>query len=127
MPPQAHWDAPPPDGDYSHYVERLNEQQAEGAPQPAPAVTLEQAAQARRVVRFATYFIAAILLVPVFVSLWQAWHFLHEFGPLPALLTVITGAGIPLAILAFFARILRRHVTGAIQTLERNIPHAPEP
>ena len=127
MPPRATWDAAPQDGDYSHYVERLNEQQAEGTPQPAPAVTLEQAAQARRVVRFATFFIAAILLAPVFVSLWQAWQFLHEFGPLPALLTVITGAGIPLVILFFFTRILRQRVTDVVQKLERNLPHAPEP
>ena len=120
------WDTPPADGDYSHYVERLNEQAAEGTPQPAPAVTLQQAAQARRVVRFATFAIAAFLLVPVFVSLWQAWQFLHQFGPLPALLTVITGAGVPLIMLVFVMRILRHRVTDVVQKLERNIPHAPE-
>ena len=120
------WDTPPADGDYSHYVERLNEQAAEGTPQPAPAVTLQQAAQARRVVRFATFAIAAFLLVPVFVSLWQAWQFLHQFGPLPALLTLITGAGIPLIMLVFVMRILRHRVTDVVQKLERNIPHAPE-
>ena len=121
------WDAAPPaDGDYSHYVERLNERQAEGTPQPAPAVTLEQVQQARNVVRFIYVFVGAILLAPVFISLWQAWHFLHEFGPLPALLTVITGAVIPLAIFIFFARILRQRVPDALQKLERSFPHAPE-
>ena len=120
------WDAPPADGDYSHYVERLNAQQAAGTPQPAPAVTLWQATQARRVVRFAIFFIAAILLAPVAISLWQAWHFLHAFGALPALLTLITGAGIPLVILAFFVRILRQRFTDVVQMLERNAPNAPE-
>ena len=120
------WDTPPADGDYSHYVERLNAQAAEGTPQPAPAITLQQAAQARRVVRFATFAIAAFLLVPVFVSLWQAWQFLHQFGPLPALLTVITGAGVPLIMLVFVMRILRHRVTDVVQKLERNLPHAPE-
>ena len=120
------WDAPPADGDYSHYVERLNEQQAAGTPQPAPAVTLEQVQQARSALRLIYLFVGAILLAPVAISLWQAWHFLHEFGALPALLTLITGAAIPLVILAFFVRILRQRFTDVVQMLERNAPNAPE-
>ena len=121
------WDAPPADGDYSHYVERLNEQQAAVTPQPAPAVTLEQVQQAQRVVRFATLFIAAILLAPAAISLWQAWHFLHEFGALPALLTVVTGAIVPLIIFVFIIRVLRQRAPDiAAKMLERNTPNAPE-
>ena len=120
------WDAPPADGDYSHYVERLNEQQAEGTPQPAPAVTLEQVQQARNVLRLVYVFVGAILLAPVAMSLWQAWQFLHEFGPLPAVLTIITGAIIPLIIFVFIIRVLRQRAPDiAAKMLERNTPHAP--
>lgn len=116
------WDAPPADGDYSHYVERLNEQQAEGTPQPAPAVTLEQVQQARNVLRLVYVFAGAILLAPIVMSLWRAWHFLHEFGPLPAVLTIITGAAVPLAFFIFIARALRQH-TPDIAAKMLDYPH----
>lgn len=120
------WDAPPADGDFTHYVERLNEQQAEGMPQPAPAVTLEQVQQARRVLRLVYVFAGAILLAPVAMSLWQAWHFLHEFGPLPAALITVTGAIIPLIMFVFIIRVLRQRAPDtAAKMLERNTPNGP--
>ena len=126
MPPRATWDAAPPDGDFSHYVERLNQQQAKGVPQPAPAVTLEQVAQVQNVLRLVYVFVGAILLTPVAVSLWHAWQALQEAGPLIALLIVVTGSIIPLIMFVFIFRVLRQRAPDTLaKMLERNSPHAP--